>query len=354
MKTLNAQLRDAALLHLVDLQRFANTQVREMLALLAKTDVKLFERIAIALSKLPIDSFTVRRLDALLGGVWTANEGAYRQLGTRMAVDMRELSAVELGNSERLFTELLPKGAEVASPNLDAVWAATKAEPFRGRLLGEWFASLGVQRQQRISDSLRIGYTTGATIGEMITSLRGTRAQNYADGLLNIDRAHAETIVRTATSHTAAFARSEFYAENADLISIEQWVSTLDNRTSEECMARDGRTYTSPDHEPIDHEFEWGEGPGAIHFNCRSVSVPVVDLASRLGIKLPEFDRAAQGGTVPASTSYGEWLGGISAEQQDRILGPTRARDFRSGKVGFDKFFNDKGKFLTLEEMRAR
>ena len=59
-------------------------------------------------------------------------------------------------------------------------------------------------------------------------------------------------------------------------------------------------------------------------------------------------------GQVPASTNYGKWLTEQSAARQDEILGPNRGKLLRDGGLAPDQFYNDKGKFLTLDQLRAR
>lgn len=353
-KTLNELLRDEALIRLVDLHRFANGEVRKMLALLARVDVTLWAKLTDALIRLEPSAFTVRRLDALLSGVWDLNEAGFRQLATEFSNDLRALTAVEIGAQKTMFSELLPEGRPaIGVPNAVQVYAAIEAKPMQGRLLKEWFSGLARGRQTRISDTLRMGYVTGSTIAEMIVTLRGTRAANYQDGILNIDRRHAEAVVRTATMHTAQEAHSAFYAQNSDLIGEEQWLSTLDNRTTDICMARDGKLYTAGEHTPIGHSLKWEEGPGAIHWQCRSVSTPVLKSGGALGLDLPPVERAAMNGVAAPGTTYKEWLAAQSAAVQDRVLGATKGKLYREGNLSFDKFFNDSGRFLTLEELRG-
>ncbi|MNH48431.1 hypothetical protein D3C79_1122880 [compost metagenome] len=57
---------------------------------------------------------------------------------------------------------------------------------------------------------------------------------------------------------------------------------------------------------------------------------------------------------MPQSTTYAEWLAQQPAARQDEILGPERARLMREGKLKLDAFYNDKGKFLALDELRER
>jgi hypothetical protein len=59
-------------------------------------------------------------------------------------------------------------------------------------------------------------------------------------------------------------------------------------------------------------------------------------------------------GQVPASMTYAEWLGKQSAARQDEILGKAKGAMFRTGKLPLEGFYNDKGKALTIEEIKAR
>lgn len=353
-KTINQQMRDRALAHAINLQRYANSDVRAMLRVLNGADVDLFARMAAALERVPLGSFTIKRLDAALSGVWQMNEALYRQLAARSAEALQALTEAEIAWHADTFKALLPEGVpRIGIPGAAQVWAAARDTPFQGRINAEWWSSLGAGRARRINDALRSGYVRGATIDEMIREIRGTRAQNYADGIINIDRRHAETVVRTGIAHAASAARGSFYERNSDIIKQEQWVSTLDNRTTDLCMARDGKLYTAGDHQPIGHQLKWDEGPGAIHWNCRSISVPVIDAASALGIELPPLERAAMNGVAAPGTTYAEWLAAQPLNVQQHVLGKRRAALFSSGKLPLDRFFNEAGQLMTLEELRA-
>ncbi|WVM87989.1 hypothetical protein UMZ34_16725 [Halopseudomonas pachastrellae] len=52
--------------------------------------------------------------------------------------------------------------------------------------------------------------------------------------------------------------------------------------------------------------------------------------------------------------SYGDWLKTQSAERQDEVLGPTRGKLFREGGLTLDRFYNDRGLYLDLDQLRER
>lgn len=144
---------------------------------------------------------------------------------------------------------------------------------------------------------------------------------------------------------------------NADLIKATAWLSTLDNKTSAICRIRDGLHYTPDTHKPIGHHVPWGEGPGRIHFNCRSVSVPVLKSWRELGIDIadmPPGTRASMDGQVPADMTYAQWFAKQSAARQEEILGPARYKLLKDGKVTYDEFYNDRGQWLSLADLAKR
>lgn len=363
MSTVNEKLRDQDIGHQVDLQRYGNDVVRRIIALLNRVDSDLFAQITDALERLPAESFTVERLEQLLYSVRALNAQVYSQVGVELTAEMRKLTEYESGYQFQLFRTILPAQivaqVEIAAVSIDQVHAAAMARPFQGRLLKEWAAGIEANRMARIRDAVRIGYVENQTVSQIVQRIRGTRAKGYEDGIIQIDRRDAEAVARTAISHTAAFTRDRFLKANGGLIKALVWTSTLDSRTSEGCRIRDGLEYTADDaHKPIGHKVPWLGGPGALHWNCRSTSVPITKSWKELGgVDIGEFNpstRASMDGQVPDETTYGAWLKKQSAARQDDILGPTRGKLMRDGGLEMDRFYNEKGRYLSLDEMRQR
>src|SRR5690606_4797480 len=232
-----------------------------------------------ALDRLPVESFTVDRLERLLKSVRELNAEAYRQVERELTKELRDFAAYEAGYQLKLFEATIPAQVQVAvgveAVNPTQVYTAAMARPFQGRLLKEWAGSIEAGRMTRIRDAIRMGYVEGQTADQIIRRLRGTRAKGYADGIIEIDRRHAASVVQTALGHMAGVARDRFYEENAGLIKAVEWISTIDNRTSDQCRIRDKKRYHPVTHKPIGHSIPWGAGPKRLHWNCRSDATPI-------------------------------------------------------------------------------
>lgn len=360
MPAVNEQLRDAAIAHAIDLSRYSNGAVRRIIALLNRTDADLFGQLGAALASMSPEAFTVEWLEQMLVSVRRLNLSAYQLIERELTTELQALAAYEAQYQYSLFRETLPLQVVnlvgVATVSAETAYAAAMARPFQGVLLREWAQRAGEARMVRIRDAIRIGFTSGETVDQMVRRLRGTRAAGYADGLIEIDRRNAAAVVRTAVQHTAATVRDRFMDANADLIKAIEWVSTLDSRTTPECMLRDGQRYTV-DHKPIGHKLPWGAGPGRFHWQCRSTSVVITKSWRELGIAMDDMDpgtRASMDGQVPEQTTYADWIKGQSAERQDDILGPVRGKLLREGGLTLDRFADDRGRWLTLDQLRER
>jgi len=343
-----ADLHDISISHAVDLAAYSNDVLHRVNRILDATDRELFQELLRKINLLSPSEFSLRRLSELLASVRRLNDQAYSMLKGQLELDLREIAVYE---SEFAGEMIRATGADMGVSKIspEHAVAAGNEKPLRGRLMKDWAESLGERRMQRIQDSLAMGFVEGRTVDEMTTVLRGTRAAMFKDGLLGVDRREAEALVRTAIGHYANAAREATFAANKDIIKTVMWVSTLDNRTSETCMVRDQMKYSATDHTPIGHSFPWLGGPGEAHWNCRSTSIPVLE--NKLG--LGAVERASMDGPVPAGLTYGKWLTAQSEERQREILGASRATLMQDGKYTLRNFVNNKGRWLTLDELRT-
>ena len=360
MPSVNEVMLDRSVDRAVDLAHYQRGVILRMISILNRSDARLSAQLSEALMRLDRESFTVERLEALLTAVRETNRLAYEAVFSELRPELQALAELETQAQASAWRSAVPVAVQARFPiaglSWEAVYAAALSRPFQGRLLSGWAANVEASRMAMIRQAVRQGYVEGQTTADIIKAIRGTKALNYADGLLNRPRRELAAVVQTALSHISQTARQAMTDANAELVKAVQWVSTLDGRTSPMCRIRDGLKYTT-DHKPIGHKVPWGDGPGRLHFNCRSVSVPVLKSWKDLGIDaddLPEGTRASMDGQVPADMTFAQWFAKQSSARQDEIVGRSRGLLFRQGRLSFDRFYDDKGRYLTLDQLRER
>lgn len=358
MATVNEKLNSESVAHALFVSRYSTGAAKKMVKILDESDKKLSAALLMALEDLDPDSFTVKRLESLLGDVRKINDAATKGMLDGLLAEINGFAEYESGYQLDLFNTIIPKDILSHIPlmgiSYEQVYAAAIAQPFQGRLLKEWASNMGSDRIRRITNAVRSGYLGGDTVDTIVRRIRGTKAADYTDGVLQIGRANAASIIKTAISHTAAIARNKFAQNNSDLITAKQWSSTIDTKTSAQCRIRDRLRYTL-DNKPIGHKIPYLSGPGKIHFCCRSGETFITASWQDLGIKKDELSaatRASMDGQIPAQMSYGEWLQKQSTYRQTKVLGPTRYKLVRDGGMNYDSFYSDKGEWLTLAQLR--
>jgi len=345
-QSLNEELLDAVVRHQIYLQRYSTSVVRKIIKLLNKTDADIVSQI---LEKDPLNqngTWSARRLKALLNAIRGINRDAFNRVENAVRSELTAAAAYEADFSARMITLNLPVEFNIVQPSEELLATVVTKNPIHGQLIGGWVDHLSNSRIRSIEQQLRIGLVEGETIDQLVRRLRGTKARQYRDGVLDLGRRHAESFVRTAVNHATTQAREALYGHNRDLIKKVKWVSTLDSRTTPICRARDGKLF----------EVDKGPRPPA-HPGCRSTTVPIVPSWRELGFDLDELDpgtRASMNGQVPADLTYGPWLKRQPTEFVEDVLGKTKAKLFLKGELPIDRFVDDRGFELTLDQLRQR
>ncbi|UOF79454.1 minor capsid component [Caudoviricetes sp.] len=297
-------------------------------------DDTLFALLLAALLSLPPNA-TPGQIDAALSPVLLANDRVYSDIGRDLATRMGALADEEAEYQLALMQRTQDQRVEpldVSSTVTDML-----AVPIIGLTIADTIRGLAAKRSETIRRAVQAGFVNRQTPDEIMRSLRGTRSAGFTDGLFNTSRHHLETTIRTALSHAVSYTTAVFRALNPNIIRAVVWLSVLDTATSSWCIARAGKRYTADEaHRPIGHSYNWGAGPGRYHYNCRSTSAPLVD------------------GEIPNVNTYADWLSRQSAARQDEVLGPTRGAMYRRGQVSVEGFLNNRGRLLTLDQLRAR
>ena len=346
MTDVNTELLDLELRHQIDLHKFSNGEVKKVLKLLREAESEIVERIRVLDASGSAGSFTRARLNALLDAIKEISAQAYVKIHAGMSVSLSEAVVHEATVQAAALKEAIPVNLIVAQPAEAQLRAAIADEPWEGKLLKEWTDELDAATYARVRDQVRLGFVQGETNDQIVARIRGTRALNFKDGVMQISRNQAESFVRTSIAAVANYGRQQVYKENSDIIKAILWTATLDNFTCPVCGSLDGKTF------PIDS----GPRPPK-HRGCRCTTVPVTKSFRELGIDLDEAqegERASMNGTVPAKTTFANWIKRQPAEIQDDVLGKTKGALLRRGGLEIGDFVNNKSHIFTLDELKAR
>lgn len=237
--------------------------------------------------------------------------------------------------------------ASIVMPPLEAVAAAAlndlmDLEPGRQMTIRQALDSFGETKARQIIQTITDGVATSATRDEITKTVQG---------LSQLHRHQAEALVRTVSSGVASAAKRATYVANSDVLEKERYVSTLDSRTTQTCMGLSERVY------PVGQ----GEYPPQ-HYRCRSIRVPII--AERWQVKgIDDGGRPTVGADGAefdsARTTMNSWLRRQPKEFQEDFFdkfpqGAQKLKLFREGNLNAQKFVDDSGAALTMDELRAR
>lgn len=382
-KTANEEFLDALVRHQIYILRYSGYVRNSITSILNSSEDELARRIRDKLRgsaglKLPVEW---QRLESLQATLKAIRMKSWDEATKFLTEEMVQLSYQEPIQLDAIFKTVLPVAVETVMPSARFLRQIALSRPFEGRLLKEWADTMAADDIRRIHSSIQAGMVAGEDMATIARRVVGTGTLRGADGVTEITRRQIQTITRTAVQHIANGARDAWFADNADILTAEQFVATLDSRTTPICRSLDGKTF------PV------GKGPRPpLHFNCRSLRIAAIDgtlagdrpakpttekilvkeYADKNGLgdissrdALPrgtkgDYDKWARGrvrqlvGPIPASTSYQTWLKGQSVAFQDEVMGVTKAKLFRDGGLELDKFVHRNGDELTLRELAQK
>lgn len=294
------------------------------------------------------------RLEKMLVAVRDTIRATYRDASVLMAREIREVVDIEAAWTVRSFNTAIGVDFVDTVVTREMLKTLVSDVMIQGAASKEWWGRQAAGLADRFADQVRMGMGLGETNAQIIDRVRG---KDGKPALMQVSRTSAERLVRSSVQAAANTARESMYEENTDLISALQWSATLDTRTSPWCMVRDGLKYTPKGHKPLGHKVPWLEGPGKIHWGCRSTSVPVLKTWRDLGIdedEVPETTRASMDGQVPAQLTFADWWAKQPETRQDAVVGKGKADLLRAGKIKFRDLLDQNGRPLTTEQLRAK
>ena len=242
-------LIDASTRHQIMLQRLSGGAFNKLKPILEQLQKDIKAR----LRDDPTD-FQMHRLTALSADIQALFDEANAEFGKQLSLELNAFTEYEtdfqyrmLGNA--VTTELtLPAVEQVVAATTKAKAVLISGKEVKKLTISGMVKTLGT-KPRIIENRIRAGIIEGKSVDQMVRDI-----MRIAD---KVNKRDARTIVRTAFNLAGSEARKAVVSANADIITGEKWVSTLDGRTSDVCMGLDGKT------------FAVGEGryPPA-HMNC--------------------------------------------------------------------------------------
>ncbi|WP_349043380.1 phage minor head protein [Brucella melitensis] len=363
MATTNTRLMMEAVRHRLYITRYSNGVANKMIALLRKLNVDVSGRLLVALEKdgISAENYTVKRLERIKATIAPTIKQIYRTTWGQLAAELQELAEGEASYQLKMLRQLIPTPifdfVDLKALPPEQVYAAAMSRPFQGMLLKDIPTVLGDDLTRTIGNAVQQGILQGETYDQITRRVRGTAITKHRDGILATSERHLATVTRSAVSHVAAEARDEIGKANDHLIKAEQWLSTLDGKTSKMCIIRDRLMYKrDKKHTPIGHSVPYGAGPGRLHFNCRSTSTYKLKSWRELGIDIDSIDsktRASMNGQVSAKMNYGQWVEQQPLSTLTEVFGVERGQLLKDGKISVPELYSDTGEYLSLAQLRA-
>jgi|GEM_PF-3274703 len=220
-----------------------------------------------------------------------------------------------------------------------------RGTPIEDRLL--WASDNIIEKMRgELSQSILMG----DDIVKATNRLIGPVSQGLPGLALNEVKKKAIMIARTEILHTSNQVARATYNNNQDVLKGLQHSASLDKRTCVECASADGHIFY----------FENGEIDAPIlplHSNCRCIYIPITKSWSELGERIPEdkVDKAKgfTGNPLEDQLNYDGWLKKQSNSVQEEILGPSRYKLWKSGKIKLDGMVGNNGKLIPVKKLKS-
>lgn len=363
---------DRIIAHQVKLERAKAGEVKTIRNLLSSLD----QRIIDVLSNLP-ENYTQRQLNNALLQIKVLSEIFYTtDMVDALEKVARSTVSIEIPfTTETVDTYLNPDGTAVNRPRNRDVLEQGFSQKYEGKTLQTWTNLLGVDKSNRIQKAVRTAAVD-----------RGDLVQVAKQQIRNANN-NADTVTRAHVNQFSNVSRDSVYEGNDDKVTTIVWSTILDSRSTVTCGARSNQKYDSKTKEPIDHDNDWGGGPGRIHWNCRSVGIPTDDdgvitsgpvaghkftsgtktaIGAEKGYerggnetvvgtvaKIPTDNNQLEKELISGHTNYETWLRTQPKAFVEDTLGVGKAELFVNQKVSLQSFVVEDGRELTLEQMIA-
>jgi SPP1 gp7 family putative phage head morphogenesis protein len=371
-KTIPGKLFDSAIRDQVNMDRYAAGLDKKIQILLANAQAEIVGAVAKFDPTEPnMTKWKLERLTRLNREIDSILSSHYGEIKNTVSSELKKVALTHSAGVAESFNNAI--GADIFGVTLDSkgVKAIVENTMIDGNRIGQWWDKQKDDVKTKMAASMaagtqaiQIGLIKGESVGDLINRIRGTKT---SPGIMSVTKWEATSLVRTSVMQVANATRLETYKANADVLDGIEVVATLDDRTTEMCMALDGKRFDLEGN-PIGHTIEYPGGP-PFHWNCRSTIVPITkSWAALIGPKSPltkeqikSLDnsvpigmRSALNGPIPANKTYNDWLLDQSEEMQKDILGPGKWSLWKDNKLSVSDLVDNRANPLTLKQLREK
>ncbi len=288
--------------------------------------------------------FKTARLEGFLKSVKEIIETSFGKIDKSFEKSLKDFVKLEAEKSSKVLSTVVAlETASISTKVINNIYSDSLIE---GAPTYEWWARQSTKLSNAFADNIRQGLLKGETNDQLIKRIRGTKAFNFTNGIMEIARNDAETLIRSSVQTVANQTRFATFEENEDIIQSYQHVSTLDSRTTDQCVVRDGLRWEAKTKKPIKHNLPFQIPP--IHWGCRSTLIAILK-----GADIPnEATRASVDGPVKANKTFKDFLNGKPKEFVEELLGKGKAKLYLDGKITLRQLLDQSGNPLTLAELK--
>ena len=336
MQNLTDEIKDLLLTRSLLLQRVSNSLTKDIINAYVSVIDDILAQIATGKNiNLANMNKIINELNAKLTPNLTSVNDDLVQLG------ISEASYVANGINGAIGIDLVSK-----LPTDRTVQKIVNTSLMDGLTISEWFSKQDKSFQETLTKQIRLAVIEGETNPQIVSRLKGA---------LDIkNNNNIKTIVRTAVATVTNQVRMETYKENSDVFKGYEHNSTIDSRVSLICSTRDGATYDLDFKGMNDKGKKYPFKQTPLHFNCRSIILPIVKSFKELGIPLEEVSkgtRSTMDGYASKDTTFEQWFEGKSATFQESYLGKSRYKLYKDGVINFSDLVNQNGRTLTVKQL---
>ncbi|UYF76627.1 minor capsid protein [Acinetobacter ursingii] len=237
-------------------------------------------------------------------------------------------------------------GEKIKEPNAKTLYSKIRKKPMSGGVLLDYlFDKIADDAKLRVEQVIRDGLSQGQTNQQIVQRIKGKKALNYQDGILEQSRSSIAALTRTARSHVSNQAMIDTYrALDVDWLKT---VSTLDSKTCKFCASEDGKVYAIDDPSRPNHP---------THPHSRTIFVPLLSKDGKTIGKRPSNSKVGDTGeitTIDSNVKFPKWFDEQSEAFQRDWLGPSRYKLFKQGNYSIEKFVDPLSfQSFTLAELK--